>query len=646
MAMWLTGGGMLEGAPTHAEGKWNFENDSLRVSVSEATGRWDVLDKRCNRWWRQAASEIEAAGSDAVKAIRPLPPPAQGVEITLGHSHPKGGTLPLTVRLSLVPDRAEVICEISGDADAAIDELAMPSPIVLDAAEGVMVVSHQAGLLFRVDELAWHAKKFSLTMPWFGAQDLASGQGYMTIVETPDDAWLYGEKVRGNGRDVLSMGMVFIAQKGKLGYSRRLLYHFLDRGGYVAMAKRYRAYAREKGLVKTLAEKRKERPAIDRLVGAVNIYGSDFQNIEELKRLGIERAVVSGFTKDRVRQISEWGYLPTRYDIYTDLYEPDTKSSKMERCAGFTFPQDVAKQADGSNERKPGKGDPRYQICWTCGLRTLREKMPKRLSESSFQAYFLDCVTNSKLGECYDPQHPLTRTTDRETRVKQFAYLSKELGLVVGSEEGRDWAAAVADYFEGVMGTGTWLAFNPKLHAIPFEPFVPTARYEDLSMNPARRVPLFQLVYGDCTETTWRWGDNNHRMLGLWAQKDLLNIIHASMPTWVLWRPQQDLFRNNLDRFKECYDHVCRWRRAVGYSEMTNHQRLTKDGLTQRSTFANGASVTVNFAREPRTLADGTTIAARSFLIRGDAPELAGLPVGRSVPVSDNWQPRLADPKR
>ena len=94
----------------------------------------------------------------------------------------------------------------------------------------------------------------------------------------------------GDQREVLSMRPVFMPQKGKLGYARRLLYHFVDRGGYVAMAKRYRLYAGEKGLVKTLAEKRKERPAIDRLVGAVNIYGNDFRNIEELKKLGIERA--------------------------------------------------------------------------------------------------------------------------------------------------------------------------------------------------------------------------------------------------------------------------------------------------------------------------------------------------------------------
>jgi hypothetical protein len=79
---------------------------------------------------------------------------------------------------------------------------------------------------------------------------------------------------------------------------------------------------------------------------------------------------------------------------------------------------------------------------------------------------------------------------------------------------------------------------KPKeIHAIPFETLSPDpafARYEEYGFNPWRRVPLFQLVYGDCCETTWRWGDNSHRMPHLWWKKDLLAMVHAAMPTWVL----------------------------------------------------------------------------------------------------------------
>ena len=585
----------------------------------------------------------------AVKQITPLPAPTRGVQVELDYTQNGGGVVPLTARVWLLPGQADVGYELSGDPNTEIRQVALPAPFVLDAPTGALVIPHKAGLLFGVNEVEWHGRNLGgvMSMPWFGAADLATGKGYIAVLETPDDASFRGARVAGDERKVLAVQPLFRPQKGKLGYARRLLYHFVAKGGYVAMAKRYRAYAKKTGLLKTLAEKRKERPNIDRLVGAVDIYGSHFENIAELKRLGVERAVVSGFSGNQVRQMNKWGYLAGRYDIYTDLYEPGTRPSTWERCQGFAFPNDVIKKADGSNQvgwcpilnPRTGKKDPSYVICWTCGLRVLQEKMPKRLAKTPFSAYFLDCVTSTRLRECYDPNHPLTRTGDRGTRIKQLAYLSSGLGLVVGSETGRDWAVPVADYFEGIMSTAAFFATPKEIHEIPFVSIESNPRYEEYGTNPQRRVPLFQLVYGDCVETTWRWGDNSHRMPALWAQKDLLHIIHASMPMWVLWDPHQELFWANTRRFKECYDNVCRWRRAVGYSEMTNHERLGKDALVQRSSFANGAAVTVNFAAEARTVG-GVTMPPRSFLITGDADQLPGLPVGRPVQVSDHWRPK------
>jgi hypothetical protein len=277
--------------------------------------------------------------------------------------------------------------------------------------------------------------------------------------------------------------------------------------------------------------------------------------------------------------------------------------------------------------------------CWTAGLRVLKERVPKVLAEKPLTSYFLDCVTSTRLRESYDPNHPLTRTGDREARIAQFRFLSKDMGLVVGSETGRDWAVPVADYFEGIMSTASFFAAPKAIHEIPFVTIPSDPKYEEYALDPQRRVPLFQLVYSDCCEITWRWGDNTARMPDVWAMKDLQHIIHASMPMFVLWDAHQELFLPNIDRFMECYTNVCRWRRAVGYYEMTNHERLSEDALVQRSSFANGAAVTVNFATEPRTV-DGTVMPPRSFLITGDAKELAGLPVGRPVKVSDPWTPR------
>jgi hypothetical protein len=584
-----------------------------------------------------------------VKRITALPTPAEGVQVEFDYTEKGGAVLPLTSRVWLLPGQADVAYELSGDINSRIQEIALPAPFVLDAPKGVLVIPQGAGLLFGVEEISWHGGSLGgkMSMPWFGSADLATGKGYIGIMGTPDDAKFRGAKVAGTSREVLAVQPLIGPQKGKLGYARRFLYHFADTGSYVTLAKRYRAYVKQDGRLKTLAEKRQERPNIDRLVGAVNIYSSHFENLEELHRLGVERAVVSGHGGDRVRRMNNWGYLTGRYDIYTDLYEPGTRPSTWERCQGFHFPEDVIKKADGSKQvgwcpipnAKTGKKDPSYVACWSCGLRVLRERVPKVLAKKPLNAYFLDCVTSARLYECYDPRHPLTRTTDREARIAQFDYLSSELKLVVGSETGRDWAVPVADYFEGIMSTASFFATPKAIHEIPFVSIESNPRYEEYAINPKRRVPLFQLVYGDCAEITWRWGDNTHRMPKLWAMKDLQHIIHASMPMFVLWDAHQDLFLANTERFKETYDNVCRWRRAVGYHEMTNHERLSEDAMVQRSSFANGAAVTVNFAPGER-IVNGIKLPSRSFLITGDAPELKGLPVGRPVQVSDPWEPK------
>ncbi len=614
-----------------------------KVFETHAVAVWSSEAAAPRREWREPRELL-------VKQIHPLPAPVEGVELELSFSRDANQNLPLTLRVELLPGLGDVRYTIAGDPTS-------PSPIsrcrrrLSSTPPEGSSSPHQSGLLFGIDELAWDGRSLGgmYSMPWFGATDPATGQGYVAIFETPDDATFRGAKVAGERGDVLAVQAVQRPQKARLGDPRRMLYHFAERGGYVALAKRYRAYAAATGLLKTLREKRRERPAIDKLVGAVDIYaGADFGNLEELRQFGVDRALVYGFSGDRVREINDLGYLTTRYDIYTDLYEPGTPPSTWERCEGFAFPDDVIKTADGSNQigwcpvpnPQTGRDDPSYVICWACGLRTLRQKMPKRLADSPLQAYFLDCVTSAGMYECYDPRHPLTRTADREVRVAQFAYLAGDLGLVVGSEAGRDWAVPVADYFEGLMSTATWMAAPQELQGLPFEAIESNPRYEEYGLNPNRRVPLFQLVYGDCCESTWWWGDNSHRMYSAWAQKDLLQMIHASMPMWILWRPQQDLFLANMERFKECYDNVCRWRRVVGYDEMTDHERLSPDGLVQRSRFANGASVVVNFAAEPRLLPEGDMLPGRSYRLDGEAVRQAGLPVGQPVTVSDAWRPK------
>lgn len=177
-------------ATVHGSDKWILENDALRVTVNETTAGWDVLDRRCGRVWRQA---LVATGNEPavhVKGISRLPAPAEGVEIQLDYTQENGSELALTARVQLLPGQADVRYELSGDLSAEVAKLALPAPFILEAPQGKLVIPQAAGLLFGVDELSWDKGHLggNMSMPWFGATDLATGQGYAALFETADDA--------------------------------------------------------------------------------------------------------------------------------------------------------------------------------------------------------------------------------------------------------------------------------------------------------------------------------------------------------------------------------------------------------------------------------------------------------------------------
>ena len=102
---------------------------------------------------------------------------------------------------------------------------------------------------------------------------------------------------------------------------------FSDRGGYVAMCKRYRTYEKHSGNFKTLVQKRRENPNVDLLVGAVNVWCWDKEPlalVSEMQKMGISRILWSnGETADIIKAMNKLNILTSRYDIYQEVMNPD-----------------------------------------------------------------------------------------------------------------------------------------------------------------------------------------------------------------------------------------------------------------------------------------------------------------------------------
>jgi hypothetical protein len=82
--------------------------------------------------------------------------------------------------------------------------------------------------------------------------------------------------------------LVWTASQRQFRYSRRAIYHFAAKGGYVALAKRYREHTRKLGVLTTFTEKLKKNPNIARLFGAPDVWGdSSLRFAREVKAAGV-----------------------------------------------------------------------------------------------------------------------------------------------------------------------------------------------------------------------------------------------------------------------------------------------------------------------------------------------------------------------
>ena len=100
-------------------------------------------------------------------------------------------------------------------------------------------------------------------MPWFG--QVKENDGYIAICQTPADAGYSCLHPAGGGT---RLAFYWLPVLGKMTGVRKVRYSFRQDCDYTQLAKIYRQYARETGLLRTLSEKAAANPKVDSLIGA------------------------------------------------------------------------------------------------------------------------------------------------------------------------------------------------------------------------------------------------------------------------------------------------------------------------------------------------------------------------------------------
>ncbi len=596
-----------------------FENGFLRGSV--LGGGFEVHDRRTGRTWRPSPG----TSFPLVELSRRVLP--DGTVRCEGVAPESLARLQIDYRAE--KNSPEVVVTISGEGE-------MPGAISFPAAFSTrrgdrLIVPMNEGISYPADDpgdvpgrlIAYGGH--GICMAFFGVQDDATGAGWMAILETPDDAAMVAR--RDVETKMWTLGPSWDDQKKMFGYARRVRYVFLEKGGYVAMCKRYRAYAKKIGKFKSFREKAKERPLVDRLLGAPNIWCWEKDKIavaKELKAAGIDRFLWSaGGSEAQVKFLASMpNVLVGRYDIYQDVYRPEQlrKLGWKSGCNTEAWPENVIWNSADSNDWRRAWGVKAKDGTWThCAMMCdsvapayARRNVANELKSKPYNTRFVDTTVAAPWQTCWNPAHPMTRTDSRRWKMYLLRILGDEFNLVVGSETGHDASVPVCDYYEGMLSLGPYRVPDSGRNIPQIWTNVPprVAKYQ---VGEKYRLPLWELVYHECVCAHWYWGDYNNKLPDIWWKRDLFNMLYGTMGMYIFNNRQ---WSQDKAKFVRSYRLTSPIARATGYSEMVDHRILSPDRSVQESRFADGTTVSVNFGDSPFTLPDGTTLAPRGHHVR------------------------------
>jgi hypothetical protein len=568
-----------------------LSNAAIELTFDTQNATFSVTDRRNRRTWMQFPIHEDLL----VKSAKV----GDGLDLALLNVA-SGMELSAKVRL----EGPEVIVSLNS-AGPMKNALAFPQPFISEAGT-YLVVPMNEGMAYPVEDESIGPMRLiaygghGICMGFFGATD--GKAGYMGILETSDDA-----SIRIARRETkLYIAPEWDSQKGEFGYERKIRYVFFDQGGHVAMAKRYRAHAKSAGLLKTFNEKVKERPGVDKLIGAANVWCWDrdpVSIVKEMEAAGIEKILWSNQASPRaIEEMNKLGVLTGRYDIYQDVMDPARFSELRWTHPDWTtaaWPKDLMLNAKGDWIRGWGvesKAGGMISCGVTCDKEAIKyadERIPADLKTHAYGARFIDTTTASPWRECYSPDHPMTRSESRHYKMELLRLVSEKYKLVCGSETGHEAAVPYTDYFEGMLSIGPYRVPDSGRNMQKIWTEVPEV-ISKFQVGYRYRLPLWELVYHDCLAAHWYWGDYNNKLPAVWDKRDQFNALYGTAPMFMFNR---DLWGKEKERFVQSYKATCPIAREVGYSEMIDHRILSADWSIQQTVFANGVKVTVDFGK-------------------------------------------------
>ena len=440
----------------------------------------------------------------------------------------------------------------------------------------------------------------SLDMPGVGV--VGDGGAALCVFESYDYLSASLETAIWPSRRALSLTVIGERDERGAPETYRFAWEFIPGGTAMDAALAMRSFCVDQGWWKTLREKRDENPGVGRLLGAPIVWGSSGEAFaREAAAAGVRRLHVPGsFSPGAIQAIVELGYLTGEYDNYVDA---DDQTAPID---GVPAVPDLIRRERGGELAKGWLTldglHQYYSLCSRYALPAAQAEITETLRTHPYNARFLDVHTAMGLAECYDENHPVTRTEDRENKTAMLQWI-REQGVVLGGEHGRAWSVPVLDYQEGMMSCNPMFTW-PAGHLVKVEREEQIGDlYLDWGLHPARRIPFWEMVFHGCVVSTWYWGDSVGYLEDvrpdLTDRKIAMTALYGSAP--LMWATNLGIgFEGERKRrFLQVYNAICPLHEIVGWEQMVSFEYLTADRAIQRSRFSDGTEVTANFGDEP-----------------------------------------------
>ncbi len=415
----------------------------------------------------------------------------------------------------------------------------------------------------------------------------------------------------------------WIGSLGKLDYKRILHMRFYKNCNYVSIAKDFREFEKKNGNLITIDDKIKANPNVKKLIGTPVIHWSLYshnckgtkiykqvgyedrvhntfdetcEKFKLFKKLGLEKAYVHtdgwgnrGYDNlhpyilppsDKIggypgmKRLSETcsaiGYCFGLHDQYRDYYQDSQVYDKDKCCLDVN-------------------GKPWYCDIWAGGPHNwLCTKFAKDFVKRTYDELaqkdihidgtYLDVFGIVQGDECYHSKHRITRKQSIEYRGECFDML-RERGILVSSEE---IGCQMVKYLDLV-------------HHAPY-----AVTPQDGGLQVGIPIPFTNLVYHDCVFVPWLtegkggWGIPNQ------DSGKMHCILNAQTP-YFNNSMEAGAYEQNQEQLKEqirMVNEIAKINESLYNQELVNHEFLDKNYRIQRTTFADGTKITVDFDKD------------------------------------------------